>query len=102
MGNTHKEKQIYWNKVIEQWKDSDVGMTRFCKENNLCRKSFYRWNKKISNDVFPSTSSFKEVIDQPVEGSGLWFDFGNGARLIIDNEFNQATFKKLMGTLIGC
>jgi len=40
MGNTHKEKQIYWNRVIEPWKDSGVGMTTFCKENKLCRKSF--------------------------------------------------------------
>ena len=102
MSNTHKEKQIYWNKVIELWKDSGVGMTAFCKENNLCRKSFYRWNKKISNGALPSTSSFKELIDQPVEGSGLWFDFGNGAKLRVDHEFNSQTLKKLMGVLIEC
>ena len=102
MGRTHKEKRMYWIKVIEQWKDSGVGMTTFCKENNLCRKSFYRWNKKISNDALPSTSRFKELTDQPIEGSGLWFDFDNGAKLRVDSEFNSQTFKKLMGVLVEC
>ena len=78
MSNTHKEKQIYWNKVIEQWKDSGVGMTRFCKENNLCRKAFTDGRRRSLTMPFHQLQvSKKWLINQ-------WKALGYGLILVME------------------
>ena len=101
MSILRNEKKMHWASVISLCNESGLSASKYCRENKLCLKSFYRWKKKFGNEV-PIAEGFKELSNPTTEGSGLWFDFGNGARLVIDNGFNQTTFKKLMGALIEC
>jgi len=101
MSITRNEKRQAWQSIINQCESSQLTTVNFCREMKLSLASFYYWKKKFADEAQP-VAQFKELVNPVTEGAGLWFDFGNGARLIIDNEFNQATFKKLMGTLIEC
>ena len=101
MSITRNEKRQAWLSIIKQCESSDLRTVDFCRKMKLNIATFYYWKKKFADEAQP-VAEFKELTNPITDGAGLWFDFGNGARLIIDNEFNQATFKKLMGTLIGC
>jgi len=95
------ERRQYWESILTQWEESGQTIAGFCAANNIAVHCFYYWKKKFADDRLP-VEGFKELTSPPTDGAGLWFDFGNGAKLVIDNEFNQHTFKKLMGVLSGC
>jgi hypothetical protein len=101
MNLTQVEKRHGWQKIINQHESSNQSAVDFCRDNDLRIGTFYYWKKKFANEEQP-IAEFKELTIPVTEGAGLWFDFGNSARLVIDNDFNQATFKKLMGTLLEC
>ena len=101
MNLTQVEKRHAWQKIINQYKKSNQSAVDFCRDNELRLTNFYYWKKKLSDEEKP-VAKFKELTNPVSEGSGLWFDFGNSDRLVIDNDFNQATLKKLMGTLLEC
>ena len=101
MSITRTKKRQAWQTIVGKYEDSTLSTSVFCRENNVNITNFYYWKKKFADEALPA-AGFKELTDSSIEGAGLWFDFGNGARLIIDNEFNQSTFKKLMGVLAKC
>ncbi len=101
MSITRNEKRQMWSTIITQCKSSNQSTVDFCRGNDLSIATFYYWQKKFADEAQP-VAEFKELNNPVSEGAGLWFDFGNGARLVIDNGFDQNTFKKLMGALIEC
>lgn len=101
MGMSPTERRQHWESIINKCEHSGQTIVCFCKERGIAQHKYHYWKKKLTNEQLP-TAGFKELIAPPREGSGLWFDFGNGAKLVIDNDFNQDTFKKLMGVLGGC
>ena len=95
------EKRQHWISVIEDCKQSGQTVAKFCSEHRIALHCFYYWKKKLAGEQLP-VAGFKEIEVPTSEGAGLWFDFGNGAKLMIDHEFNSSTFKKLMGVLSAC
>ena len=101
MSQTRNGKRQAWLKIIKRCEKSTMSTVDFCRDTNLNIGTFYYWKKKFADEEQP-VAEFKELTNPVTEGAGLWFDFGNSARLVIDNDFNQETFKKLMGTLLEC
>ena len=101
MSVTRKDKRQAWEAIIKQCENSDQRTVDFCREKALNIATFYYWKKKLSDEK-PPVSAFTEVKNPSNDGAGLWFDFGNGARLVIDSGFDQITLKRLMGTLEEC
>jgi len=101
MSITRSEKRRAWQSLVKQCEESKLSTADFCREMKLSIATFYYWKKKFADEALPEPR-FKELVNPPMEGAGLWFDFGNGARLVIDHEFNHQTFKKLMGVLAEC
>lgn len=101
MDMSPSERRQHWESVISKCELSQKTIACFCKENNIPEHRYYYWKKRLREKHLP-VPGFKELSAPPAEGSGLWFDFGNGAKLVIGNEFNSSTFKKLMGVLSGC
>jgi hypothetical protein len=48
-GKANQERKEYWKDKITKWKSSGKTGFSWCKDNNICAKSFYRWRSFFSN-----------------------------------------------------
>ena len=87
MNISRLEKHQHWESILEAWKVSGLTITAFCAENKIAVDKFHYWKKKLADKQLP-TAGFKEFVVPSPEGSGVWFDFGNGAKLVVDDESN--------------
>lgn len=53
------EKQKHWQTIIEQWQDSGLSQTEFCRQNQIKLQSFYSYR-----------SFFKSRESEPADPSG--------------------------------
>lgn len=99
-------KRDHWGSLIADWRNANQSIVDYCRDHSLSVATFHYWKKKLRDEDNSDAPAFRELHvtnNQAVQdGAGLWFDFGNGAKLVIDNEFNSSTFKKLMGVLSSC
>ncbi len=98
MGMTRREKCREWELIIEEWQNSGMSIVNYCRENEIAVATFHYWKKKISSEVTES-DAFSEIKFTSDHGSGLWFEFGNGVKLVVDHGFDQVTLKRLMGAI---
>ena len=38
----------YWTKQIQQWENSRLTQTKYCRKNNLCQRQFSLWKGKLT------------------------------------------------------
>lgn len=99
-------KRDRWIAIIADWSESGQTIIDYCRDHNLSVATFHYWKKKFHDESNSDVPAFTELhVTDPQtrqDGAGLWFDFGNGAKLVIDHDFNDRTFKKLMGVLSSC
>ena len=94
-----------WSAILEQFNTSSLTVKKFCKQVNISEAQYYYWRRKLQEvDATRSQtmSAFQELTDPSPEGAGLWFDFGNGAKLMVDTGFDQLTLRRLIGALKEC
>lgn len=101
MSMTRSDKRRKWEVIIEEWQASAMSIVDFCEENSFSVATFHYWKKKLASESLPS-DLFSEIKLNPDNGAGLWFDFGNGVKLVVDHNFDQLTLKRLMGSLGSC
>jgi hypothetical protein len=71
-----------WRGIIEQYRQSGMGMKDFCAQEGLTLRTFEEWYRR-QRRAEPSKGQFVEVKPQSVGGEG-WaaeVEFPNGVRL---------------------
>jgi hypothetical protein len=101
MSTLRNEKFQKWESIIEDRKESGLSIVDYCRENKIAVATYHYWKKKISSEL-AVTDKFTEIGITSEHGVGLWFDFGNGVKLVVDHGFDQVTLKRLMGTVGSC
>jgi len=62
-----RRSQAQWQQLIEQQTHSGLNATTFCRQQKLCRKTFYRYRKVLSeNPTRLATGRFIQVKAKPV------------------------------------
>ena len=107
MTTLNSEKEHEWRERFKEFNNSNLSIKEFCESKGISTRPFYRWRKrlglspgKVSNEIVPQ--NFIELKDQSSTSSGVWFDFGNGAHLMIDKGFDSHTLHQLISTLKSC
>lgn len=103
MSNARKEKSEvlgkYWKSHIDQWSNSGLSQTEYCRQNELSRHKFTYWKIKFKKDHRPV--KFVQVPPGPqvLSGAGLKLNIGAGLQIEIPNGFSQATLEQVLKTL---
>lgn len=50
-----------WKQFIEDWQNSDLSVSQFCRDNKIPTSAFYRWKMKLSEKKAPDQTSFIQV-----------------------------------------
>lgn len=87
---TPTENRHYWRDHLQQWQNSDITQSAYCRAHELCRYKFSYYKKALLPDerplvsIAPKTNGFIQVpiqipFDDTVEP--LTLHFANGVRL---------------------
>ena len=115
MKRVNLEKEHEWRERFKEFNNSNLSIAAFCRAKGISDRQFYKWReklnlrpnknssnslRKVSSDIVPQ--KFIELKDQSSTSSGVWFDFGNGAHLMIDKGFDSHTLQQIISTLKSC
>ena len=50
-----------WKQIIEDWKNSGLSVSRFCREGKLPSSAFYRWKTKLRQQETQQQNPFIQV-----------------------------------------
>jgi len=82
-----------WQQLVEQWQDSGLSATRFCKIHEIGYASFCNWRKRLTEAAFqagPATTAEPAFIDLSTlqspdstsdTGWNIVLSLGNGVEL---------------------
>ena len=73
----------FWHQQIEQWKQSNLSQTQFCKANDLIYHRFVYWRQKLTpppgnQTVSVGTNGFAMAALEPSTETGLSLSLPNG------------------------
>ena len=51
-----------WDKIINEWKNSNLSVESFCKEQQIARSTFYKYKRKSKQN---NESIFEPVVIKP-------------------------------------
>ncbi|MDN2483398.1 IS66 family insertion sequence element accessory protein TnpA [Vibrio agarivorans] len=60
----HQSKRKHWSAILEQQRQSNLGIKQFCTEQNISYQTFYYWSKKLSQPE-PETRVQPIVVSEP-------------------------------------
>jgi hypothetical protein len=63
-GGDRGAKRAAWQRVLEHWRQSGLGVTAFCRRHELPCKRFFKWRQKLE-PASPSASGFVELQSTP-------------------------------------
>ncbi|WP_272513647.1 IS66 family insertion sequence element accessory protein TnpA, partial [Providencia sp. PROV215] len=75
-----QSKREYWTAILEQQRQSNLGIKQFCSEQNISYQTFHYWSKKLTQSE-PETRVQPIVVTEPtVSTSCVVLILNNGIR----------------------
>ncbi len=103
MPNERKEKgeslASYWKPHIDQWSDSGLSQTEYCRQNELSRYKFTYWKTKFKKKNLPVEFVQVSHASQVIHRTGLKLNIGAGVQIEIPDGFSQVTLEQVLKTL---
>lgn len=101
---TRTEKQTLWQKRIHDWQNSGLKPSEFCLRNKLKIPAFQYWKRKVEDSSPKTEGPFVEVpskvhVSTANNDSRFEISFPSGIRLMVQQDFNDETFRRLVKTL---
>ena len=53
--------ETQWQKIINNWQDSGLSVSQFCREKKVPTSAFYRWKMKFQQQKEPEQNPFVQV-----------------------------------------
>ena len=90
-----------WMARIEDWKNSGLSRSAWCKQENIADHQFYYWKKLLSDKPKPKldANSFVELGDHS-DASGIEIIL-NGIAIRLSKDFHGPTLHQCLMTLKG-
>jgi hypothetical protein len=66
----NEAKHAYWRRVLQQWRDSGLGIREFCRQHRHHESQFWFWKRRLGEHV-DATPNFVPVtvVDAPIARS---------------------------------
>jgi len=95
------EKRKFWEKQIQNWQESNLTQSEYCRKNNLILHRFGYWKRRIVKSVAPQVSLVQvdmkaNINSNPIYTSPLRLVFGNKFHIKIDRGFDPVTLRQLL------
>ncbi len=74
----NKKEMAEWKKKIEGQKLSGESVDEFCKRNNISRKTYYNWNKRIKEKEEELVQIIEDAQGIYIESCGIKIVLGKG------------------------
>ena len=96
-----------WRRHVEAWRESGLSQADFCRQQNLNRKTFSLWTRRVQDDLSMSKDSPLELISVQVtpsapavtaEASPILLRLAHGAQL----ELSTAASPHWLAELLRC
>ena len=96
-----------WRRHVEAWRESGLSQADYCRQQNLNRKTFSLWTRRVQDDLSLSKDSPLELISVQVlpsvpvvtaEVSPIRLRFPHGAQL----ELSTAVPPRWLAELLRC
>lgn len=103
MEKTRREKSQaltkYWQHHINQWSESGLTQTGYCRQNNLSRDRFTYWKIKFNKKNLPV--EFVQINAQPMSigQRGLKLNISPALQIEIPDGFSRVTLEQVLMTL---
>ena len=100
----NREKERYWSKHIESWKDSGLRQVEYCRQKDLSRTRFTYWKCKLTKKAGPVTFipiPGKTIRPQAYHNNQgcLKLNIGGTYQIEIGDGFSPDTLSTLIRTL---
>jgi len=87
-----------WKQHIEQWSESGLSQTEYCRQNVLSRHRFTYWKIKFKPKNLPAKFvQIPEPLD--IHVPDLKLNIGQGLQIEIPEGFSRATLEQVLATL---
>lgn len=91
-----KTSEKQWSERIEQQRASGKSAAQWCREQDICYRSFLNRRKRLSQVM--KNSSFVEIFEETSEPT--WMEITiSGAKLILAKKFNRDSLMRLLQVL---
>lgn len=95
------EKRRFWEQQIQQWKDSGLSQTEFCRLHNLKAHQLTYWKKRFDRTQAPVSLielQLHSTLQSPpcTNGSALRLILNEQYRIDIDRGFDPLTLQRLV------
>jgi len=96
-----------WRRHVEAWRESGLSQADYCRQQNLNRKTFSLWTRRVRDDLSMSKDSPLELISVQVtpsapavtaEASPILLRLAHGAQL----ELSTAASPHWLAELLRC
>ena len=92
-----------WAERITACRNSDLSVTQWCKENNVCVQTYYRWQKKLSTMAQTQQESrFAEITPVSFSGNIAVTLRMAGMEAAIHNGADPATITTVLQVIKSC
>lgn len=97
----------HWRRHVEAWRESGLSQADYCRQQNLNRKTFSLWTRRVRDDLSMSKDSPLELISVQVtpsapavttEASPILLRLAHGAQL----ELSTAASPHWLAELLRC
>ena len=103
MSKTTKEKNKtltkYWKSHIDQWLNSGLTQSEYCRQKELSRDRFAYWKTKFKKKNLPVEFVQVSHASQIMHRTGLKLNIGAGVQIEIPEGFSQVTLEQVLKTL---
>lgn len=86
-----------WRQLIEEWQNSDLSVSQFCRDKKIPTSAFYRWKTKLGQQEAHDPASFIQVAWPATNGSILELTFPAGHVL----RFTETTPSKTLASVLA-
>jgi len=93
-----------WHQLIKEQTESGLSGAAFCRERDLCRKSFYAWRKRLeagTESEPEGDGGFAEVIHRTGNGtwSGVSIRLGPPRTICVERGFDAETLRAALSAV---
>jgi transposase-like protein len=57
MSESHQQRRLRWQAIVQQYRDSGQTIAEFVRANGLCRQKFYAWRRRFESPPAGGASS---------------------------------------------
>ena len=97
--NDRRANEQKWLERVHLWRESGQPPMAWCRQNKIAYHSFAYWRKRESESLKSKPLRFIELTQESRQDHvGFRIEIG-GASLIVDREFDEETFLKVVRSL---